>query len=293
MQAGGGTTDVNVLRVKSVRSRIELEPLDCVEGVSVGSTLIDFNMAEHIVERLKRIEQHIQGDIHLVANEMLRGRFQTIKHSFPSPPADAFLLNIDGLPGLQTFPEADIQDSKMVIQRTVLEKIFREQTRRIFDLIDERLTDLQENFPEEHVSYLVLSGGFGSSPYLFAEAQRRYQMHDGWQSPNTIGMHILTIDEPYVDPPSDCHLQSLLTQARQLAVVRGLVRDRTQELGSETRIGQNVFRRRRCRNSYGIVVRVPYSEELHRGLPTIRDPNDNRLWVQNIVEYVLPSVPVT
>jgi hypothetical protein len=67
-------------------------------------------------------------------------------------------------------------------------------------------------------------------------------------------------------------------------VVRGLVRERTQQLGSFTASGQEVFRTRRCRNSYGVAVRVPYDESKHKGLPVMKDEYNNRRWVGNIVE---------
>jgi hypothetical protein len=78
--------------------------------------------------------------------------------------------------------------------------------------------------------------------------------------------------------------KSLLIDASQLAVVRGLVRERTQQLGSDTLIAQEVFKTRRCRSSYGVAVRVPYDESKHVGLPVTRDDNNNRRWVSNVVE---------
>jgi hypothetical protein len=77
---------------------------------------------------------------------------------------------------------------------------------------------------------------------------------------------------------------SLLIDVSQLAVVRGLVRERTQQLGSDTLTAQEVFSTRRCRNSYGVAVRVPYDESKHLGLPITRDEHNNRRWVSNIVE---------
>jgi hypothetical protein len=78
--------------------------------------------------------------------------------------------------------------------------------------------------------------------------------------------------------------KSLLIDISQLAVVRGLVRERTQQLGSDTLVAQEVFSTRRCRNSYGVAVRVPYDESKHLGLPVARDENNNRRWVSNVVE---------
>lgn len=69
----------------------------------------------------------------------------------------------------------------------------------------------------------------------------------------------------------------------QLSVVRGLVRERTQQLGVRPSGGQAVFKTRRCRNSYGVACREPYSEAKHGSLPTFKN-HDGRLWVENCIE---------
>lgn len=58
-----------------------------------------------------------------------------------------------------------------------------------------------------------------------------------------------------------------LTSNRQLAVVRGLVRERTQQLGTNSLAAQEVFTTRHCRNSYGVVVRETYDPVKHWGMP--------------------------
>jgi hypothetical protein len=72
--------------------------------------------------------------------------------------------------------------------------------------------------------------------------------------------------------------------------VRGLVRERTQQLGVGSSVGTEVFTTRRCRNSYGIAVRVLYDESKHKGMPVTADHRDNRQWVMNVVESVFPPV---
>ncbi|KAK5170090.1 uncharacterized protein LTR77_004674 [Saxophila tyrrhenica] len=267
--AGGGTTDVNLLRVKSTDRKIELEPLDQVEGVAVGSTLIDFMMAQHIVQRLESISEHLDGDPYVLAEAMVNGRFQTIKQSFPMPLVDQFWLPVEGLAGAQSFPELGIKGSKMVIDRSVLTEIFDIQIERIFALMDGRLLTLQEEFPAEKVSYIILSGGLGSSPYLFEQIQRRYEMNVGFRSSNTASIRTMKVLQP------------------QLAVVRGLVKERTQQLGVDSSRGQEVFTTRRCRNSYGVLVRHPYNEAEHKGLPTVTNANNKRPYVVDIVEWFI------
>jgi hypothetical protein len=51
----------------------------------VGSTLIDYKIAQHIAGRLELIKDHLEGEVYHLAEEMLTGQFQTVKHSFPHP----------------------------------------------------------------------------------------------------------------------------------------------------------------------------------------------------------------
>ncbi|QIW94963.1 hypothetical protein AMS68_000481 [Peltaster fructicola] len=267
--AGGGTTDVNLLRVKSTEGKIELEPLDCVEGKSNGSTLIDFHMTQHIRARLELIQDKLDGDLDSIVHDMLQGKYMTLKHSFPAPRVEKFWLDVKGLAGAQTFEEAGIKDSRMSIDRDTLKEMFDIQVAEIFELIDDRFYHLARTSPDAKVSYVILSGGLGSSPYLHEELKRRYEMNFGFRSSNTAITRIMKVPEP------------------QLAVVKGLVRERTQQLGNTLSAGQEVFQTRRCRNSYGMVVRVPYTEALHRGLPVTVDPNDGGQWVDHMVDWFI------
>ena len=128
--------------MKSVDRQTELEQLDHVEGIPVGSTLIDFKIAQHISERLELIKEHLDGEVYHLAEEMLTGQFQTVKHSFPNPIVEEFWLDVKGLAGSQSFPEANITNSKMAIARTTMKDIFAEQLNQLFCLIDERLRSL-------------------------------------------------------------------------------------------------------------------------------------------------------
>jgi hypothetical protein len=170
--------------------------LDHVEGVSVGSTLIDFKIAQHVSERLELIKEHLDGEIPILAEETLAGQFQTVKHSFPNPIVEQFSLDVKGLAGSHTFPEAGITNSRMVIERATLKDVFDQQLNRIFELIDGRLLGLESRSPNEQVSYVILSGGLGSSPYLYDEVKRRYEMNFGFRSNNTASIRVMRVLEP-------------------------------------------------------------------------------------------------
>lgn len=185
-----------MLRVISAGQTIKLEPLDSVEGVAIGSTLIDYRIAQHFVERLDLIRDHLEGDLFLHAEEMLVDRFQLIKHSFPEPVVDQYWLDVKGLAGSHDFPEAGIVRSRMSLSQAKVKEIFDEQLEGIFALIDDRLLALQLHWPDVQVNYIILSGGLGSSPYVMDKIQQRYGMNAGFRSNNIASLRTVRVPEP-------------------------------------------------------------------------------------------------
>ena len=118
--AGGGTTDLNVLRVESTaQGRFELMPLCWTEGEAVGSTLIDWKMRTLVKDRLTAIQYHIEGDIDSLVSRMMAEKFDTFKCSFGSPTMGVprLFLPIPGLAPGTNVPHAGIDDSRIVITR--------------------------------------------------------------------------------------------------------------------------------------------------------------------------------
>jgi hypothetical protein len=118
--AGGGTSDVNVLKVKST-SLMELEALSYTEGRAVGSTLIDFKVRQLIEQRLKLARKFIDGDLENIVERMMRGSFPSFKCNFGADGYDVprFPLPIPGLPPGLDAPHAGIEDSKIVLTQSV------------------------------------------------------------------------------------------------------------------------------------------------------------------------------
>lgn len=120
--AGGGTTDINALRVKDNRAfRTELEPLLSVQGEAVGSTLIDFRVEAIIAEWLEDVADLLDETPKQVAGSMLNAsrHFDSFKCSFGSDlenETDLF-LPVSGLPPGLDYPAAHIQNSMVVITR--------------------------------------------------------------------------------------------------------------------------------------------------------------------------------
>ena len=49
-------------------------------------------------------------------------------------------------------------------------------------------------------------------------------------------------------------------------------------------LGREVFETRRCRNSYGVIVRERYDKMKHKNMPVVTDSHDNVQWVEHVVE---------
>jgi len=75
----------------------------------------------------------------------------------------------------------------------------------------------------------------------------------------------------------------------QLAVVKGLVRHRAQQIGiNVTPIGQ------RCAAvSYGVVVNQRYDPRKHLGQRVIRDDRDKKRWAIDQIEWLIRKVSLT
>lgn len=119
--AGGGTTDINILKVKNATSmHTELEPLSYVQGEAIGSTLINFKVEKMVKERLTKIADQLPETPEVLASRMMStDRFEIFKCSFGSAAQRVLdlMLPVPGLPVDQDYPEAQIQSSKMVITK--------------------------------------------------------------------------------------------------------------------------------------------------------------------------------
>jgi molecular chaperone DnaK (HSP70) len=264
--AGGGTTDCNILKVKSAEiTETELDPLSCVQGNVIGSTLIDLKVEKLLEARLNLVRHHIRGAPNVIAHRMMKqGRFETFKRSYGKPESDIRvpLQVLTMEPGLD-FPQAHIINSKIFITQEDLRSVFDEQISRIFKLIDDELRGLQQSHSGEKLSYLVLSGGLGSSPYVRKELEARYER--GSEFANAENIKILTAPKP------------------QLAVVHGLVMDQVQKL----KTNKVVYTTVRCRASYGVLVREVYDAQRHIDQEVVVDRRDGQRWAENQIHWFI------
>lgn len=121
--AGGGTTDVNILRIMSARTEpVSLKQLSWVDGLPIGSNLIDVGFHNLIANRLSHVQQYLREDPATVATRMMRenGRFERLKCNFGtnySKNVPTFPFRVPGLPEGFHHPEAVIENSSMIFSR--------------------------------------------------------------------------------------------------------------------------------------------------------------------------------
>ena len=75
-----------------------------------------------VSDRLEKIRSHLKGDPIVIADRMVHGRFERIKCSYGTPALSALPTIPIEIPGLDpgySFPNASIEDSKMVFTRCV------------------------------------------------------------------------------------------------------------------------------------------------------------------------------
>ncbi|KAL4791466.1 hypothetical protein BDV19DRAFT_370441 [Aspergillus venezuelensis] len=276
--AGGGTTDVNVLKLASGRGQpLQLEQLGNVEGRPIGSVFIDRAIHKIIADRLSKIEDHLTQPPGLIAWRMLTGRFQRLKCAFGTEAAQTPSISLP-VPCMKEagvdLPIAGIYDGQMRIQWDYVRHAFDVKIGEMCSLLDGQIEQMNTKYPQIKISYLVLSGGFGSSPYVRECLHQRYAVPGVARHSNVLGLQVLMVEEP------------------QLAVVHGLLLDRIQQLKQ----GVMMFESRCSPVSYGIVCDLLYDPAKHVGERVRRDPRDDNLYAVDQVEWIIikgHSVPQT
>ncbi|KXT02455.1 hypothetical protein AC578_7826 [Pseudocercospora eumusae] len=267
--AGGGTTDLNVLKVISTaQARVGLEPLSWTEGNAVGSTLIDYKARKLLLDRLRPIKDHIPGDLDTTIAKMVDDQFRTFKCSFGVEGMNIpkLFIPIPGLAPNLDFLEVGIESSKLVMTTDELRSIFDEQLEKMFGLIDQQLQIVQNSHPREYISYLVLSGGLGSSPYVQRRARARYENGREVSFRNCQSMRVLLATEP------------------QLAVCHGLVMARTQTIMG----GAEIYGKKCSPISYGILCRERYDPQKHMLDDVVGDEYEPEVkWALNQVSWII------
>ena len=156
--------------------------------------------------------------------------------------------------------------------RDDLRQIFDRQLDKLFGLIDGQLSSLCTRQPHEQIGHLVLSGGFGQSPYVQQRLKERYG-EGSYMYSNAQAMQIRVAPDP------------------QLAVCKGLVADRLRRLKD----GRGVLGWRCCRASYGLICKELYDRDnpKHVWRKTEKDARDGKLYVPECVDWFVEKASVS
>lgn len=114
----------------------------------------------HIVsDRLNRIRASLKEEPDVITDRMVHGRFERIKCSCGTAAASALPTIPIEVPGLDpgySFPNANIEDSKMIITREELKGLFDIQVEKMLSVIDEQFERMHKNHPRTQIVKLPL-----------------------------------------------------------------------------------------------------------------------------------------
>ena len=77
-----------------------------------------------VSDRLEKIKSHLRGHPNAIADQMVHGRFERIKCSYGTAALSALPTIPIEVPGMDpgySFPQASIEDSKMIFTRCVVQ----------------------------------------------------------------------------------------------------------------------------------------------------------------------------
>ncbi|KAI1393154.1 uncharacterized protein F4822DRAFT_383686 [Hypoxylon trugodes] len=267
VDAGGGTTDLALMQVVEARDPFpSLAQLNQVDGIGIGSTLIDQAFVSMVNKRLSRFPDlipHLPPDCaeRLVKSE----RYRTTKHKFGERvyQSNCYKLILDGVPFNLSHSDARIELGRIVISWEEMQSLFDPHVESIMKKIHEQLNWMQANGVNRPISYMILSGGLGSSKYVRDRIQ-----HEMMTSLHPYAHQVKVLQAP--DP--------------QLVVVKGLLLDRLQRLDSRC---APVIVSRVARASYGVVCKTKYNPAIHMGEEIKTDSFDGEQYVMSQIDWLI------
>lgn len=269
--AGGGTTDLSVLKVTGTYSgSLSLQQLDEVFGKNLGSTAIDRDFEDLVIERLESADRSLRLGIETLDAAWLMmksSKFQNAKCDFGSPDdTPMFSVPVPGLPTTYTNRQYSLENGEMTFKQSDLQVLFDNQINGLFTLIDDQLRRFEQKYPSLQIAHLILSGGLGNSAYVQSRLKAQY------------GLGVSTFF-------SAKYLQLHTAPEPQLVVCQGLVLDRKAKLDR----GRAVLGWRCCRESYGTVARLRYDKKNpdHFGKDVMKDPRDGKTYVKDGIVWFI------
>ncbi|KAM0427272.1 hypothetical protein ACHAPT_007705 [Fusarium lateritium] len=282
VDAGGGTTDLALMRVTSTDANFpQMAPVAAVSGVGVGSSLIDRAFARLVAQRLAA-----NPDFKLPADfaaRMARSPgFKSVKHKFGERVymQQVYRILMEGVGYDVSHAGLQVENGRMLFSLSVLFTMgthwwlirSRQEIQTLFDVqieaitrrIRERLDWLAERGHREQVEYVILSGGLGSSAYV----REMLQQHlTNLQHANARNIIVIPSQEP------------------QLVVARGVLENKRQTMESGNR---SVLSSWIARASYGVIVQEVYSPAKHFDEDVRLDPFESgKKWATNQIQWLI------
>ncbi|RGP76302.1 hsp70 family chaperone [Fusarium longipes] len=272
VDAGGGTTDLSLVRVTSLDNGIvQISQIAEVNGIATGSTLIDFDFHGLVEHRLSSNPGVLDNIPDIPRTMMTSERFKIIKHhfgeaSFNSP---VYKVPVPGLGYDFNHTGLRIVEGRMIFDCDEIQNLFDPHVDSIILKIKEQLDWMIDNHPGQQVTRMILSGGLGSSAYV----QKRIREHlNGFSHPAARNCRLIPSRFP------------------QTTVVRGLLKDHKQRIETANRPVMATYI---ARASYGVVVREPYDPSRHFNEEIEYDDNiHHERWAINQIQWVIRKVYV-
>ncbi|CAN8102288.1 unnamed protein product [Discula destructiva] len=280
VDAGGGTADFALMQVVDACEPFPtLKQLTQVDGVGIGSTLIDRGFSDLVENRISPhsdLSKQMPPDCieKLVRSE----KFKTAKHKlgeqvFNSP---VYRLPMEGMDFKFGHEGARIESGRFLVTREEMQSLFDPHIASMLKKIREQLELVQlKAFGNPQVKYMILCGGLGSSAYVRERLQE---------------------DLAAVPHPNAAQIKIIWATDPQLVVVRGLLLDRLQKLDSGSK---PVLVRRKARASYGMVCKMKYNPDIHFQEELKKDPLDGQTYAMNQIDWLIqkgddidPSMPI-
>lgn len=264
--AGGGTTDLALLRVTSAGSPPVLDQLHHVSGVGIGSTSIDRAFERLVMERFQNFPSAVATLPPDCIPMLVHSRgFRDVKHGFGAAASmqDEYRLKLDDVPRSYNNTGVGIEQGRILFTRAEIQSLFDEQIDKMIAKIENELDWLASSNVNDQIKYMVLSGGLGSSDYVRTRLEERFMKTP---HPNAQKLRIMRSQEP------------------QLAVVKGLIMDRRQNIES----GKAILKTRVARVSYGVLCNTLWNELYHKGEDSVIDAYiPDRKFAINQIDWII------
>ncbi|GKU00247.1 hsp70 protein [Fusarium langsethiae] len=266
VDAGGGTTDLALMRVESTDFNFpQLSQVAAVSGLGVGSTLIDRAFARLVSQRMAA-----NPDFRLPADFAARiarsPGFKSVKHKFGEKVymQPIYKIVMEGVGFDVSHEGLGVQEGRMLFTKQDIQALFDVHIEAIIQRIKQRLHWLKDQNHAEQVGYVILSGGLGSSAYVREALQEHLTK---LQHPNARNIIVIPSQDP------------------QLVVARGVLENKRQKMKSGNK---SVLSSWIARASYGVIVQEVYMPARHFDEDIRQDPwNPDVKWATNQIQWLI------